>query len=51
MEYYSVIKKNEVGTYLVVQWSRFSTFTAEGPGSIPSWGPKITGAVWHGLKR
>ena len=41
IEYYAAVKKNEVGTSLVVQWLRLCASTARGPGSIPGWGTKI----------
>ena len=35
----------------MVQWSGLSTFTAEGPGSIPGWGIKIPQATYFGQKK
>ena len=29
------------GNVLVLQWLALQAFTAEGPGSMPSWGTKI----------
>ena len=43
--------KDEGGTSLTVQWLRLSTSTAEGTGSIPGRGTKITPATQHSQKR
>ena len=32
----------------MVQWLGLHTFTAEGVGSVPGWGPKIPQAVQDG---
>ena len=40
-----------LGTSLAVQWVGLSTFTAEGPGSIPGWGTKIPQAAQRGQKK
>ena len=34
-----------IGNSLVVQWLELQTFTAEGVGSVPGWGPKIPQAM------
>ena len=34
----------------MVQWLRLHALTAEGLGSIPSWGTKIPYAVWKSQK-
>ena len=34
--------KNTNREFLEVQWLGLSTFIAEGPGSIPGWGTKIS---------
>ena len=39
-----------LGNSLTVQWLGLCTFSAEGPGSIPSQGTKILQAVWCGQK-
>ena len=38
------------GTSLMVQWLRLWASNAKGVGSIPSWGTKITKAVWCSQK-
>ena len=35
----------------MVQWLGLHAFTAEGPGSIPSWGTKVPQAVQFGKKK
>ena len=35
------------GNSLAVQWLGLCALTAEGPGSVPSWGTKIPQAAWH----
>ena len=37
------------GDSLVLQWVGLSTFTAEGPGSVPGQGPKIPQASRSGI--
>ena len=37
--------------FLAVQWLGVGAFTAEGLGSIPSWGTKIPQAMWHSQKK
>ena len=44
----SFIFSNNTGNSLAVQWLGLSTFTAEGPDSIPGWGTKILQAAWRG---
>ena len=36
---------------LLVQWLGLLAFTAEGLGSIPSWGTKIPQAMRHGQRK
>ena len=38
-------KRKHRGLSIVVQWLRLHTFTAEGRGSIPGWGAKISHAT------
>ena len=42
--------RNDSGNSLAVQWLELRAFTAEGPGSIPSWGTGIPQAMWCGQK-
>ena len=44
-------RKDSLGNSLVIQWLGLCTLTAEGPGSIPARGTKITQALWHGQKK
>ena len=39
------------GNSLAVLWLGLWAFTAEGLGSIPGWGTRISQAVWHGQKK
>ena len=42
--------KISMGNSLAIGWLRFCAFTAEGLGSIPSWGTNIPQATWQGQK-
>ena len=43
-------KTNQTGNFLMVQWRRLCTSTAEDTGSIPSWKTKIPQAMLGGQK-
>ena len=46
-----MFKKVREGNSLVVQWLGLGGLTAEGPGSIPGRGTKISQATQHGQKK
>ena len=44
-------RKERAGTSLAVQWLRLYTPNAQGMGSIPGWGTRVSHAAWCGQKR
>ena len=44
-------KFSSIGTSPVVQWLGLHAFTAEGTGSIPGWGIKVSQAMGRGQKK
>ena len=44
-------RKSQSGNSLVVQWLGRCALTAEGPGSVPGRGTKISQAVWPSKKK